>query len=145
MPKTTFRPKDSSEWDTLTPESLNWCPEKIDSLYNFLDTNNTRAFILLKDSKIVLEAYFNGHGPEMNWYRASAGKTLTAMPAGIAREEGLLDIDAPTSDYLGEGWTDCTPAQEAAITVRHQLSMTTRLDDGVPEPNCTLSSCLQCS
>jgi hypothetical protein len=40
------------------------------------------------------------------------------------------------------GWTNCTPAQEDSITIRHQLTMTTGLDDGVPDNHCTIDTCL---
>ncbi|MEZ4875134.1 MAG: serine hydrolase [Flavobacteriaceae bacterium] len=138
-----FPPNNSNEWETTDPSQLNWCPEKIDELYQFLADNDTKAFILLKDGKIVLEQYFGGFTAESNWYWASAGKTLTAVMTGIAQQEGFLDIHNPTSDYLGAGWTSCTPAQEAAITVWNQLTMTSGLDDGVADPYCTDPACLQ--
>ncbi len=138
-----FPPNNTSTWDTISPSDLGWCSSKIDSLYDLLETNNTKAFVLLVDGKIVLEKYFNGHNAAANWYWASAGKTLTAFVTGMAQQENHLSIDAPTSTYLGEGWTDCTPAQEAAITVWHQLTMTSGLDDGVPASACTLDTCLQ--
>ena len=40
-------------WDTISPASLGWCTNRIDSLYNFLNIQNTKAFIVLKDGKIV--------------------------------------------------------------------------------------------
>lgn len=138
-----FPPNGSNEWETMPIEDLNWCQENIDALYQFLDNNDTKAFILLKDGKIVLEQYFDGFTAESNWYWASAGKTLTAVMVGIAQQEGFLDINDPTSDYLGTGWTSCTPAQEAAISVRNQLTMTSGLDDGVTDPYCTDPACLQ--
>ncbi|HAT63910.1 MAG TPA: serine hydrolase, partial [Flavobacteriaceae bacterium] len=61
------------------------------------DANDTKAFILLKDGKIVLEQYFDDFTAESNWYWASAGKTLTATMVGIAQQEGFLDITNPTS------------------------------------------------
>jgi len=138
-----FPPNGSSTWETLDPAGLGWCPDRIDSLLSFLDERNTKAFIVLKDGRLVLEHYFGTFTQDSLWYWASAGKTLTATLAGIAQYEGYLDIDQPTSTYLGNGWTSCTPAQEAAITVRHQLTMTTGLDDAVPDDDCTLPSCLQ--
>ena len=54
-----FPPNSSSNWDSISPSSLDYCQTNIDSLYNYLDANNTKAFILLKDGKIVLENYFN--------------------------------------------------------------------------------------
>lgn len=129
-------------WETTDPASLGWCPDRIDSLYSYLDTHNTKAFIVLKDGKLVLEHYFGTFTQDSLWYWASAGKTLTSTVVGIAQEEGLLDINLPTSTYLDTGWTNETPAQEQQITVRHQLTMTTGLDDGSGNVDCTDPSCL---
>ena len=137
-----FPPITGNTWDTLAPEALNWCPSEIDNLYSFLDTNNTKAFILLKDGKIVLEKYFGTHTQSSTWYWASAGKTITSFLTGIAQQENYLSISDTTSTYLGQGWTSCTPAQEEKITIRNQLTMTSGLDDGVPDHYCTLDTCL---
>lgn len=138
-----FPPLNGSQWDTLSPAALGWCPEKIDSLYQLLDAYNSKAFILLKDGKIVLEKYFNGHSASSPWYWASAGKSLTALLVGIAQQENLLSISDSTSKYLGQGWTSCTPSQERNIRIRNQLTMTSGLDDDVPDDNCTIDTCLQ--
>jgi len=138
-----FPPNGSDTWETIDPAELQWCDSTIAQLYDYLETNQSKAFILLKDGKIVLEQYFNGHDATTSWYWASAAKTLTAMLVGIAESEGLLELTDPTSDYLGEGWTACTPEQEQAITIWHQLTMTSGLDDGVEDHYCTLDTCLQ--
>ena len=49
------------------------------------------------------------------WYWASAGKSLTAFMVGIAQQENYLSISDTTSDYLGQGWTNCTQSQEEKI------------------------------
>lgn len=138
-----YFPPATGEWTTLNASELGWCDERIDSLYQFLEDNQSKAFILLKDGKIVLENYFNGHSETANWYWASAGKTLTAFMIGQAQQQGLLDIDDPTSNYLGQGWTSCTAEQEQAITIRNQLTMTTGLNDEVVDDDCTDSPCLE--
>jgi CubicO group peptidase (beta-lactamase class C family) len=138
-----FPPNGSTTWETIDPAELQWCDSTIANLYDYLQTNQSKAFILLKDGKIVLEQYFNGHDASTSWYWASAGKTLTAMLVGVAESEGLLELTDPTSDYLGEGWTACTPEQEQAITIWHQLTMTSGLDDDVEDHYCTLDTCLQ--
>lgn len=137
-----FPPTGTSVWDTMSPQALNWCPDKIDSLYSFLEAQNSKAFVLLKDGKIVLEQYFGGFSQTDPWYWASAGKTLTAFMVGIAQQEGYLSIGDTTSNYLGQGWAVCSPQQEEKITIRHQLTMTSGLDDGVPDHYCTLDTCL---
>lgn len=139
-----FPPTSGNIWETLPPEALNWCPEKIDLLNNFLEDNNTKAFIILKDGKIVIESYFDDHTMAAPWYWASAGKTITGFMTGIAQQEGFLSIDDPTAIYLGNGWTSCLPGEELAITIKNQLAMTSGLDDGVPDPTCTTSNCLEC-
>jgi CubicO group peptidase (beta-lactamase class C family) len=134
-----FPPVSSQEWETVTPASLGWNEDKIPALYSLLETNGTKAFILLRDGKIVIEKYFGTNltgqpfTMSSNWYWASAGKTLTSFIVGKAQEDGFLHLNNMTSDYLGKGWTSLSPSQENKITVLHQLTMTTGLDDGVAD------------
>lgn len=137
-----FPPLTGDAWETLSPSSLGWCDDRIDSLYDVLEEHNTKAFIVLKDGKIVLEKYFGTFVQDSVWYWASAGKSLTACLVGIAQQEGFLSIEDTTSAYLSDGWTACTPEQEEKITIRHQLTMTSGLDDQVPDHFCTLDTCL---
>ncbi len=147
---TMYFPPTGSIWERATPASVGWDESKIPDLEKFLEDSNTRALIVLKDGKIVIEKYL---GKQLintsqdffatsNWYWASAGKTLTSAVAGIAVSEGKIALDARTSDYLGVGWTSLTPEQENKITVRHQLTMTTGLDDEVANKDCTDPACL---
>lgn len=137
-----FPPISGDNWETLTPAQLDWDESQISALYEFLDDNHSKAFILLKDGKIVLEKYFDSFSHDNNWYWASAGKTLTAALVGIAQEESLLSIDDMTSKYLGKGWTSATAEKEDLITIRHQLTMTSGLDDTVDDLFCTDKECL---
>lgn len=145
-----FPPISSDVWETSTLESLNWDEAATNELFNFLSDNGTRAFILLKDGKIVLEKYWGTNilnttpfTKTTNWYWASAGKTLTAFLVGLAQEDGLLNIDNKTSDYLGKNWSVLPSEKEDLITIKHQLTMTTGLDYRVANSDCTAPSCLQ--
>lgn len=138
----TYFPPNFGAWESVTPESLGWCTASLDSLSNFLDSTHTKAFILLHHGKIVAENYYGTFTQDSLWYWASAGKSLTAFLVGKAQEEGFLSINNPTNSYIGQGFTSCTPEQENAITVRHQLTMTTGLDDGVPDNHCFTPECL---
>ncbi|MCK7527793.1 MAG: serine hydrolase [Ignavibacteriales bacterium] len=137
-----FPPLSGNNWETISPDSLGWCTDKIDSLYDFLDQKNTKAFIVLKNGKIVLEQYFDLFTSDSIWYWASAGKTLTAFLTGIAQEEGYLSLSDSTSKYLGAGWTSCPPEKEKLITIWNQLTMTSGLRDFVADPYCTDPQCL---
>ncbi len=138
-----FPPLAGNAWETVDPASLGWCADAIPPLLDFVDANNSKAFIVLKDGRIAIEHYTGTFTQDSIWYWASAGKSLTAFLVGAAQADGLLDINASSSDYLGAGWTSCTPGQESNITVRHQLTMATGLDDGVANPDCTDPACLQ--
>lgn len=135
-----FPPDAPETWETVSPAELGWNEDHIPILQQFLEESGTRGFIVLVGGKIALELYMNGHSANELWYWASAGKTLTALTVGIAQQDGLLSIDRPTSDYLGDGWTSASPEQEEEITVWHQLTMTTGLDSDVFE--CTTPDCL---
>jgi CubicO group peptidase (beta-lactamase class C family) len=137
-----FPPVSGTEWQSLTPASQGWNETQLNDLYTYLQSKNTKAFIILQGGKIVAERYFGTFTADSVWYWASAGKTMTAMLVGIAQQEGLLNINTRSSQYLGRGWTSLPVLKEDLITVRHQLTMTTGLDDAVPDDDCTLPSCL---
>lgn len=140
---TPYFPPAGATWAQTTPASLGWNESAIPALYNLLEQNNTKAFLVLYNGRIVLEKYFGQFTADSSWYWASAGKTLTAVLVGIAQQEGKLNITNRTSQYLGAGWTSLPAVKEQLITVRHQLSMTTGLDDGTGDTDCTQPGCLQ--
>ena len=114
-----FPPLNSSTWETLSLNALNWNETAFEELKTFLSSSNTESFIVLKDGKIVIEEYFNGaSATTINpWF--SAGKTLTAFVTGLAQQDGFLSINDATSNYLGEGWTDMPLEKEDLITIKH--------------------------
>lgn len=138
-----FPPLTGDAWETLSYEEAGWCEEYVPDLIQYLDSIDSKAFIVLQDGKIVIEHYFDSFTQDSLWYWASAGKVLSSFAVGMAQEQGLLSIDDPSSMYLGKGWTSLTPEQEEAITIRHQLTMTSGLDDGLGDSYCTLDTCLQ--
>ena len=136
-----FPPINSDIWETTPIQELGWKTENEQVLYDFLEANNTDAFIILSNGKIVIEKYFGDFTASTIHSWNSAAKTLTAYTAGIAQEEGYLSINNPSSNYMGVGWSALTPDQEQQITVRNHLTMTTGLDYTVPENFCTDKEC----
>lgn len=143
-----FPSNTSDDWSKTTLKAEGWNTNLKDTLYQFLEKENTRAFIVLKDGKILIEEYWgkNYRGDDFDkhsyWYWASAGKTLTACLVGIAQEQGLLNIENSTSQYLGS-WTSMPKTQEKSIKIKHQLTMTTGFDYNVKDKNCTAPECLK--
>lgn len=137
-----YFPPLAGTWETVSPSSLNWCGDRVDSLVEFVGKTNGKALIILKDGRIALERYYGNFTADSLWYWASAGKTVTASLVGIAQQEGTMDITRSSATYLGQGWSSCTKEQESKISVRHHLTMTTgiRFDRG--NDNCTEPACL---
>ena len=140
--QTYFPPVQGDAWESVSPGELGWCVDNIDTLLRYVERNESKAFIVLVDGRIALEWYADGFESTDNWYWASAGKVVTATLVGKLVEDGLVDIERSSQDYIGKGWTNLTDEQEAAITVRHQLTMTTGLDDQAGDPHCTDPECL---
>ncbi len=136
----------SDTWESITPEQLNWNDDKLEDLYEYLETKNSKGFIVLKNGRIVIEKYFNGHSQNENWNWYSAGKTLVSATVGVAHQESLLSIDDKSSDYLGDNWSSLTTEKQDLITIKNHLSMSTGLQDHVGETLkwiCTSPSCFE--
>ena len=138
-----YFPENGQNWETTNFAEAGWCSDSLDALIDFLDQEDTKAFIVLHDGKIIVEHYFDTFTADSLWYWASAGKTLTSAMVGIAEQDFNLNLQASTSTYLGQGWTSLTQQQEDAITVWNQLTMTTGLNDAVFDDDCTLPACLE--
>jgi len=137
---TYFPPAADADWEQTSAASLGYHPDSVTALYDYLEDTQTKGFVLLKDGRIVLEKYFGTFVQDSIWYWASAAKSLKATLVGIAQGEGALDVNNPTSDYLGTGWTSLPPEQEDSITVWNQLTMTTGFNGILFE--CTTPGCL---
>jgi len=126
-----YPPLNSNTWETLSMSELGWNESELQPLLDYLEAKHTKSFIILYNGRIVVENYMNGHMATTPWYWASAGKTLTSTVSGIAQEEGLIDINAKVSDYLGTGWTSEPLDKENLITCKNLLSMNSGIDDSL--------------
>ena len=140
-----FPPITGTTWTTATPASQGWCQPQLDSVLAFAGRKHSKSLLILKDGKLVVEKYYGTYTADSIWYWASAGKSLTATLVGLAQQDGILSINDSTSKYIGR-WTSATKAQQKQILLRHQLTMTTGLDDAPPAPcdnESTTAACLR--
>ena len=129
-------------WESKTSTSINWEETKLQEAFDYAGTKKSFGLIVLHHGKIVKEQYWNGWTKDTKYYIASAGKSVVAFLAGIAQQDGIININNKTSAYLGTGWTSLPLAKENLITVKNQLTMTTGLEDAVADADCTSPSCL---
>jgi CubicO group peptidase (beta-lactamase class C family) len=106
------------EWETVDIDG-------VDDVASFLVGQSSTAFVLLVGGRIAGESYWRGSGADTARDIASCQKSVVSTLCGIAREQGLIDLDDAVSTYLGSGWA---PGDDGEITVRHLLTMTSGLD-----------------
>ncbi len=134
-----FPPEDFNSWES-SPYSCDSMGSA--ELIDFVLEKNTKAFIILKEGKILMEVYSDDFGRDSVWYWASCAKTMTSTLIGMAVNEGALSIDDPTENYLDQ-WTYCSQEAQAKILIKNQLTMTTGIDESMSF-DCTSPSCLSC-
>lgn len=92
----------------------------VEALEPFLAANDTTAFLVVRDCKLVYERYFQGQERDSLATSFSVAKSLTSALVGAAIAEGRIGgVDDSVTRYLpelrGEGFE--------RITLRHLLSM----------------------
>ena len=138
-----YPPLQGNTWKTKTPAALGWNEAKLKEAFDFAGTKNSFGLIVLQNGRVVKEQYWNNWTTDTRYNIASAGKSVIGFLTGIAQQDKLIDINQPSATYLGTGWTSLPADREQLIKVKHHLSMTTGLDDGVTDLNCTDPSCLK--
>jgi CubicO group peptidase (beta-lactamase class C family) len=93
-------------------------------LQDFLGSTHTNGFIVSHKGRPVASWYADHFLPTKPHLLFSVSKSITATVAGILQAKGLLDVNAPVSEYLelpiASAYFDCT--------VQHVLDMTVALD-----------------
>jgi CubicO group peptidase (beta-lactamase class C family) len=122
-----YPPLSGTAWETVNPRDLGWNESKLGELINYVESNNSSAFIILYKGKIVTETYWKGFGINSSERIFSASKSIAGFLSGLAAEQGKIDLDKKVSDYIGIGWSNSAAFRENQITVRHLISMTSGL------------------
>ncbi|MDG1730143.1 MAG: hypothetical protein P8K68_10525 [Algibacter sp.] len=85
-----FPPINSDTWETTTVSELGWNTSEIQPLLNYVESKGTKAFLILKNGKMIVEWYGTNSDADSNLPWNSAAKTLMAFTTGIAQEEGFF-------------------------------------------------------
>jgi len=95
-----------------------------ETIDQFLESNGTVAFLVIKGGKLLAEHYYSGHDRASICTSFSTVKSFVSALIGIALHEGLIHrLDDPITKYLPElGAPDWS-----AITIRHLISMSSGL------------------
>ena len=141
-----YFPKDEITWEIASPVQLGWDLTTLSKAVSFAREHQSTALLILYRGRIIAEEYWevdglptfthlrnvpssgmtNAHGRPIEDV-GSVQKGVVGLLVGLAHYRGLVELDTPVSRYLGSGWSQTTPAQEAAVTLRHLMSMSSGL------------------
>ena len=94
--------------------------ELTDSLLAKIDSNNTHAFLVIQDGKILYEKYFDGYTKDSISGSFSAAKSIISMLVGIGVSEGKIkSLDEHVGNYVPH----FKEGDLAKITIKDLLTM----------------------
>jgi CubicO group peptidase (beta-lactamase class C family) len=114
-------------WQSATPASQGFAGKKLDVLKDDLAKRKTRAFLVIRNDRIVYQWYAAGHGPNKKHGAASLSKaTVIGLALGLLLSDGKLKLDTPVAQLVPP-WKD--DPRKRQITLRHLGSHTSGLAD----------------
>lgn len=114
------------------------------ALLDYLRDHGTTGFVVIKDGQLLVDEVWAAPDDDQVFSNfvygrtsdgalledvASQQKSFVAILVAIAVDKGLLDVGSPVSTYLGVGWSQATPEQEARIEVIDVLTMSSGLNE----------------
>lgn len=116
---------DHQPFERALPTDLGIDATAIKSARDYAGANNSNAFIVWHDGKIVEDSYFQGWNNQKPIISRSLAKPFMAVAIGRAISLGKIkSLDQPVADFLTEWKAD---PQRSKILVRHLLDNRTGL------------------
>jgi CubicO group peptidase (beta-lactamase class C family) len=138
-----YFPPAGGAWQTIAPEVAGWRSAGLEAALDFAGKRGASEVVILHRGRVLAERVYALAEPSPRYQRMLVGRTEDGRPiedvasvqksvasflAGVAEGKGLLELDAPVTRHLEAGWSRAAPEQEARITVRHLMTMTSGLD-----------------
>src|SRR5262245_4649572 len=115
------------EWQMATPESQGMSKTKLDALKDDLAARKTKAFVVIRNDKIVYEWYAPDHGMSKRHGTASLAKAIVGgLSLGVALSDGLITLNDKAAKFIPQ-WKD--DPRKSKITIRHLGSHTSGLEN----------------
>ena len=108
--------KEAEAYNTLS------LPEKYVSEF---EDYSTVAYVIIKDSALLFEQYWDGYSPSSHSNSFSMAKSIISLATGCAIDDGFIkSVDQPVSDFFPEfaGYNG------KPLTIRHLLTMSAGFD-----------------
>jgi len=91
-----------------------------DELQAIIDSNDTHAFLVIQDGKLIYERYWDNYDSSRLSGSFSAAKSIVSLLIGIALDEGKIkSLDEPVGNYVDHFKTNGL----AKVTIKDLLTM----------------------
>jgi len=115
------------EWQSAAPESQGMSRERLDTLRTLLEGKKTKAFLVVRNDKIVYEWYSPDYGPAKLHGTASLAKAIVGgLSLAVAMTDGKIALDDPAAKFVPQ-WND--HPLKSKIAIRHLGSHTSGIED----------------
>ena len=95
-----------------------------DEQLKYFNDFRTVAFLVVKDTALLFETYWDGYGKDSYSNSFSMAKSIVSLLMGCAVNDGYIkSIDEPVGNYLPE----FAEGDKAKITIKHLLTMSSGL------------------
>lgn len=118
----------ADEWATVTAADAGYTDAGLAAVVELVGNSNSDSLVILWEGRIVAEQYWRDAGAATVRDVASVQKSVVSTLVGLARSRGLLQLDDPVSEFLGDGWSNASVVDERVIRLHHLLTMTSGLD-----------------
>ena len=118
----TVKAGDPQPWIQSEAYNTVSIPEKYLPVFEQL---GTVAYVIIKDSTLLFEQYWEDYSPESHSNSFSMAKSIVSLTIGAAIDDGFIkDVDQPVSDFYPEfqGYNG------KPLTLRHLLTMSAGVD-----------------
>jgi CubicO group peptidase (beta-lactamase class C family) len=120
-----YTPLSRDEWEISTPEEQGLDPDLVaDLYYNASELETIYSVLVIKNDKLIAEAYFNEGSVDQLSARHSATKSYTSALVGLALDQGCLSsLDQKMMDFFPEFTDQIKDPRKNQITVQQMLQM----------------------
>jgi len=125
MRSVDYTPIEREDFAVSNPEEQGLAPKLLDRFYkNAAELDTIYSLLVIKNSHLIAESYFNGGEMDKRADLASVTKSYTSALAGLALEQGCLpSLDLKLIDYFPEYKDQITDPRKLEITIEDLLKM----------------------
>ncbi len=122
----------TSGWRTSTPEEQGFDSVKLAEGLQDLKKKgvNINSLLIVRNGRIVLDAYFDPYNGSFPHKLASITKSVTSTLVGIAIDQGKLQLDQPMVSFFPDRTIANLTDRKKAMTVRDLVSMRNGMKSG---------------